>query len=262
MGNASIGTEAAARVADVLLLFTGGQASLGVSTISRELGLAKAVVHRILRSLASREIVVADPASRTYRLGPAAAAIGARALRDSTLRSAAAPVLRRLRDETYETTTLSELAGDARVYLDQFESPQEIKMTVEVGRQFPLHAGASSKAILACLPRRRRDEVLGGQAGAPLPVLTPHTVSDPARLRAELAEIAVRGVAVSRGERQPGAASVAAPVFAIDGEVVGAISVCGPVDRFADDDCARYVPAVRAAAEEISAALGWAAPRG
>ncbi|MQA85822.1 MAG: helix-turn-helix domain-containing protein [Streptosporangiales bacterium] len=251
-----MGTEAAARVADVLLLFTGGPASLGVSTISRELGLAKAVVHRILRSLASRELLVTDPGTRGYRLGPAAAALGARALRDSTLRSAAAPVLRRLRDETYETTTLSELVGDARVYLDQFESPQEIKMTVEVGRRFPLHTGASGKVILACFPEPRREAVLAG----PLAVLTPQTVSDPARLRAELADIARRGAAVSHGERQVGAASVAAPVFGVDGEVAGAISVCGPVDRFGAETCARYVPAVRAAAEEISAALGWAAP--
>src|SRR5262249_1445924 len=48
------GTESAARVADVLTLFIAGPAALGVSEISRELGLSKAVVHRILQSLASR----------------------------------------------------------------------------------------------------------------------------------------------------------------------------------------------------------------
>lgn len=253
-----MGTEAAARVADVLLLFTDGPPSLGVSSISRELGLAKAVVHRILRSLASRKILVTDPGTRTYRLGPAAAALGARALRDSTLRSAAAQVLRRLREETSETTTLSELVGDARVYLDQFESRQEIKMTVEIGRRFPLHAGASSKAILAFLPADRRERVLSGRLAS----LTAATVSDPARLRTDLADIARRGAAVSRGERQVGAASVAAPVFGVDGDVVGAISVCGPVDRFGDVACARYLRAVRAAAAEISAALGWPGPGG
>lgn len=250
------GTEAAVRVADVLLMFTDGSRSLGVTGIGRQLGLSKAVVHRILRSLASRGLVVSDPATRGYRLGPAAVVLGARALRESTVRSAASPVLRRLRDQTGETTTLSEMVGDTRVYIQQFESPQEIKMTVEVGRRFPLHAGASSKVILAYLSADRREAVLAEA----LPRLTARTVTDAGRLRAELAEIARLGVAVSRGERQRGAGSVAAPLFDVDGAVIGGISVCGPVDRFDDGACARHVPLMRAAGEEISRALGWSAP--
>lgn len=126
------GTEAAARVADVLLLFTGGPRYLGVSAISRELDLSKAVVYRILQSLVSREMLATDPGVAGYRLGPAAVALGASALRRFDARVAATPVLRRLREETGETTTLSGLVGDERVYLDQFESPREIKMTVEL----------------------------------------------------------------------------------------------------------------------------------
>lgn len=249
------GTEAAARVADILLLFTTGPEVLGVSEVSRQLGLSKAVVHRILRSLASRDVVVADRGARGYTLGSAAVTMGARALRDSTLRSAARPVLRKLRDTTGETTTLSELVGTARVYLDQFESPQEIKMMVEIGRRFPLHAGASSKVILAFLSRASCDAILS----RPLQALTPNTVTDPERLRPELAEITRVGIAVSGGERQRGAGSVAAPVFGVDG-VVGAISVCGPVHRFDDDTCCSYTSLVRAAAREISARLGGQGP--
>ena len=81
------GTEAAARVADVLLLFTDGPDAWGVSAIARELGLSKAVVHRILQTLVDRRLLVADPATRGYLLGPASAALGARALRESDLAS-------------------------------------------------------------------------------------------------------------------------------------------------------------------------------
>ncbi len=247
------GTEAAARVADVLLLFTTGPSSLGVSAISRELGLSKAVVHRILQSLASREVVVLDGENRGYRLGPAVAALGARAWRDSDLRSTAVPVLRELRDATGETTTLSELIGDARVYLDQVESEQEIKMTVETGRRFPLHAGGSGKAILAFLPEERREALLR----RPLEALTVRTVVDPEQLREELAEVARSFVAISGGERQVGAGAVAAPVFGVDGHVVGSLSVCGPVQRFDPETVARHAPLVRAAGAQVSRALGW-----
>lgn len=247
------GTEAAARVADVLLMFANGPDALGVSEIARELGLSKAVVHRILQSLASRSMVRTDPGTREYRLGPGAIALGARALRDFDLRAAARPTLRRLRDLTRETTTLSALLGNSRLYLAQYESPQEIKMTVPLGRPFPLHAGSSSRAMLAFLPPETVEQVISDG----LRRLASETILDPDDLRRRLRETRASGYATSRGERQEGAGSVAAPVFGVDGEVVGSISVCGPVSRFDPETVARYVPMVRSAAAEISSMLGW-----
>jgi IclR family transcriptional regulator, acetate operon repressor len=249
----SSGTEAAARVADVLLLFVGGPNTLGVSEIARELGLSKAVVHRILQSLTSRSLVRLDPITRGYRLGPGAIALGARALRDFDLRAAARPTLRRLRDLTGETTTLSMLLERSRLYLDQYESPREIKMTVPIGRPFPLYAGASSRAMLAFLPDQTVERVIA----AGLEGMTPETILDPDELRRRLAATRASGFATSRGERQDGAGSVAAPVFGVDGEVMGAVSVCGPVSRFDRDAVDLYVTLVRSAAAEISRSLGW-----
>lgn len=251
-GTPGAGTESAARVADVLLLFAGSGA-LGVSEISRELEFGKTVVHRILRSLASRNLVVFEEASRKYRLGPAAAALGARALSEHELRQVASPVLRRLQRDTGETTTVSELVGTARVYLDQVVSLKEIKMTVELGRPFPLHAGSSSKAILAFCSPELRQLVLAGA----LPTLTPKTVVVREELEAELSRIAEDGVAASLGERQAGAGSAAAPVLGMDGYAVGSISVCGPVDRFDTRTMERLGPLVREAAQEVSDRLRW-----
>ncbi|WP_328302992.1 IclR family transcriptional regulator [Actinomycetospora sp. NBC_00405] len=246
------GTESTSRVADVLLLFVEGPSTLGVTRIARELGLSKAVVHRILQSLAGRDMVVLDPVSREYRLGPSVAALGARALRESDLRSAALPLLRRLRDETRETATLSTPVPHGRVYLDQVVGLHEIKMTVELGRRFPLHAGSSGKCMLAHLDAEHRDEVLA----AGLESLTPHTPVDPVALRAELDDIAARGWAVSAGERQADAGSVAAPVFGVGGDVLGAISVCGPRYRMTDAVATELGPRVVAVAAQISRRLG------
>jgi IclR family acetate operon transcriptional repressor len=238
-------------VADVLLLFAEGPETLGVTEISRRLGLSKAVVYRILRSLVSRDLLV--KAGRSYRLGPAAAALGARALRDFNLRRAALPALRRLQSQTGETATVSALVGTHRVYLDQIPSLKEIKMTVEVGRPFPLHAGGSSKAILAFAPPGLREQILSGRLDA----LTPLTRIRREELEEELEEIGRMGVAASLGERQHGAGSVAAPVLGVDGYAIGSISVCGPVDRFDRETVERLSPMVRAAAREISLKMGW-----
>ncbi|SHG70790.1 transcriptional regulator, IclR family [Jatrophihabitans endophyticus] len=252
--DAGPGTEAAARVANVLMLFASGPQTLGVSAIARELGLSKAVVHRILRTLADKQLISVDGPTREYRLGPATAALGARALRDSGLRAAGVPVIADLRRRTGETTTLSALVPGGRVYLDQFESEQEIKMTVELGTRFPLHAGSSGKVILAFLPPERRDEVLADD----LARLTTRTVVDADALRAQLDEIRTSGVAASDGERQADAGSVAAAVFDVDGVVIGSVSVCGPRSRLDDAARARAVPALQAAADTISRSLGWA----
>ena len=185
-----LGTEAAARVADVLLAFLQGPRSLGVSALARELGLSKAVVHRILQTLVHRGLLTSDLTTREYHLGPAAAALGARSLRESDLRTVAMPVLRELQQATGETTTVSALVPGGRVYLDQVESTKEIKMTVEIGRRFPLHAGSSSTSMLAFLPDAQQEEVLRTH----LEALTARTVVDPEALRERLQ----RGAPVGR----------------------------------------------------------------
>ncbi|WP_216893900.1 IclR family transcriptional regulator [Nocardia alni] len=246
------GTEAAARVADVLLLFTDGPSRLGVSGIARDLGLSKAVVHRILQSLATRGMVVLDPESRQYRLGPAATALGARAFRESDLRASALDLLRALRDETGETATLTALVPDGRIYLDQVEGTHEIKMTVELGRRFPLHAGSSGKCMLAFLPEETRRRTLAG----PLTALTSNTVTDPDDLEAELTLVRELGFARSGGERQADAGSVAAPVFGMTGEVIGSISVCGPRYRVTEEFVEKIAPQLVDTAEHISRRMG------
>lgn len=247
------GTEGAARVADVLLSFVDGPDSLGVSAIGRELGLSKAVVHRIISSLVERGLLAPDPDSRGYHLGPAAAALGARALRESDLRTVAMPILRDLQHRTNETTTISAYVPDGRIYLDQVASTLEIKMTVELGRRFPLHAGSSSRSILAFLATEQREGVLS----EPLEKLTTRTIDDPDTLRESLEITRNRGYAMSDGERQVGAGSVAAPIFGVDGQVRGAISVCGPAARVDGATRDRFAPLVVEAADQISRGLGW-----
>lgn len=248
MTEAMAGTETAGRVIDVLLLFNDGPSALGVTQIARELGLSKAVVHRILRTLADKGMLVSDPGSRGYRLGPAASTLGTRALQDSDLRAAAIDRIHELRDATGETATLTAMVPQGRIYLDQVESGHEIKMTVELGRRFPLHAGSSGKCMLASLPADRREQVLN----LGLPGLTERTTTDPAELRAELDNIRQRGYATSDGERQRDAASVAAPVLGSSGSVLGAVSVCGPRYRVTAEIVDEIAPRVVAAAHDVS----------
>lgn len=240
-------------MADVLLVLGREGTPLGVSEIGRRLGLSKAVVYRILCSLVSRQLVAFEERGRMYRLGPAAAVLGARALGNLDLRRTAMPVLRRLQSETGETATVSQLIGTSRVYLDQVPSLKEIKMTVETGRPFPLHAGASSQVILAFAPPGLKELVLAETLDA----LTPRTMTEREKIEAALERIRKTGTAASFGERQAGAGSVAAPVFGMYGYAIGALSVCGPVDRFDEEALEEIRPLVKHAAIEVSREMGW-----
>jgi DNA-binding IclR family transcriptional regulator len=243
------GTETADRVADVLLLFAQSDKPLGVTQIARTLALSKAVVHRILQSLASRSLVRGVPGGSNYILGPAATTLANKAWSQMDLRTLASPILKRLRDDTRETTTLSVLVGNHRIYLDQYESPQEVKMIVELGPRFALHSGASSRSILAFLPEPFIDEAVR-QLGELRPDL------DEAEYRQKLATIREKGYAVSHNERNTGAASIAAPFFDGSGNVMGSISSSGPVFRYGEEGHEDHVRLVIRAAQEITAAVG------
>lgn len=236
------------RAADVLLLFARvDSADLGVTEIASELGLSKAVVHRILTTLSSKGLIESTDSTRRYRLGPLALSLGVAYLDHIDLRTLAMPALRQLSDRTRETATLSMRYGWERMYVDQVTPDREVKMTVALGRPFPLHTGSSSKAFLAFLPPDEQEAYLRRNE---LVALTPRTITEPDRLRDELAAIRERGYAVSHGERQAGAGSVAAPVLNHRGEPAAVVSVCGPLERFKDE-----VPMISEALVEATRAL-------
>jgi DNA-binding IclR family transcriptional regulator len=241
------------RAADLLNAFTElDGATAGVTELAERLGLSKAVVHRILASLRARGFIDIDERSRRYSLGPASLALGLTYLQQIDVRDAARSVLRDLTDRTDETATLSIRRGDMRMYVDQVTPAREVKMTVQLGHPYPLHAGGSSKAFLAHLPDGRIDEYLVG----PLERVGENTITEPAELRRDLAAIRERGYATSFGERQEGAASVAAPVFDHENGAVAVISVCGPIERFRDE-VDEIAPVLLDATRELSRRLGW-----
>jgi IclR family transcriptional regulator, acetate operon repressor len=239
------------RALAVLGVLAEASQPMGVTEIARRVGLPKSVVHYHVSALVRNRYVEARP-DRRYGLGTAALRLGRGPSANVELRTRALPHLRALHHDTWETVTLSVVLGQERVFVDQLVSPQEISLTVELGRPLPLHAGASGRAVLAFLPEDAREAMLA----QPLERLTRATVIDPARLRALLQTVRETGLGVSHGERQQGVAAVAGPVFDSRG-VAGAISVCGPEYRFDGASIERYGALVRTAAAELSRELGW-----
>ncbi|MER6719568.1 IclR family transcriptional regulator [Streptomyces halstedii] len=225
----------------------------GVSVIARETGLSKAVAYRILRELVAGNFLSFDEDTKVYRMGPGALNIGLAAMRELDVPSIAHRHLVALSELTGQTATLSLRQGWARVYVDQVLSRQEIRMSVALGTSHPLHAGSSSKAILAALPDSEVEDYIDHHR---LDSVTDATITSATTLRDEISLIRAAGYAVSVGERQAEAASVAACLHGPIGQVVGSVSVCGTRAMFGETSSRQLGERVARAAADISADLG------
>ncbi|MFA1550293.1 IclR family transcriptional regulator [Actinomadura chokoriensis] len=226
-------TATVERAADVLMYFAEQRAAtLGVTEVATALGLSKAAVHRILTSLRGHGLIELDEATRRYSLGIGAMKLGMAYLERIDVRTVARPELVALSERTAETVTLSVRSGWTRSYIDQVTPRRELIMSVTLGVPYPLHAGASSKAFLAFLSDDEIDHYLAQPA---LEQFTPETVTNGPRLRREIEEIRARGYARSTAERQPGAASAAAPILDQSDRPIAVISVSGPSERFTEE---------------------------
>jgi IclR family acetate operon transcriptional repressor len=241
------------RTVAILRCFDARHPELGTSDIARLTGLTTSTVHRLLRAMAANRLV-RQGTDRRYALGLLVVQLARGGGMPQTLRDAAMPVLRVLRDTCEETAAVHELmASGERAVIDQVESHHQLRRTYpEIGVPLPLPQGAPGKALLAFLPWTKQVEVLSGQ----LEQITPQSITDPATLADQLARARARGFATSMSERTPGIRTVAAPVFDSSARVVGALSLSGPEMRMPMQRLEQLGDQVAAAAWSVSEVLG------
>ena len=245
------------RLIALLDTFLVGPGELGVTDLAKRLGLAKSVVHRLVTALSGAGYLAHNPSTRRYRLGPKTVRLGVVALSQIDVRQRARPSLVALAAETGETATLSVLDDTQRIYVDQVESVQPVRQTVQLGRPAPLFIGASGKAMLAFLPAPRRGPLIDDAIRVGVRQADGSTL-DESTLLADLDEIRRRGFAISISERILGAASAAAPILDRHGDVVACISLASVTVRHGRAELLGVGPRVRDYAERISAELGYA----
>ena len=217
-----------ANAARLLKEFSHEDRELGVSELSRRLGLATSTVHRMLATLADERLLERGSSSGGYRLGLAIFDLGASVATSRDLHEAALPVMATLRATTGETVQLAVLDGLESVYIDRLESPHTVRIFSRVGTRLPATTTSTGKVLLAALPP---DELSARLAGWEPRRITPHTIVDVSTLRARLTEAAERGWAENLEESRVGVVSVGAPVHDAGGAVVAALSVAAPTDR-------------------------------
>jgi IclR family acetate operon transcriptional repressor len=221
-----------------------------VSEIGSEVGLAGGTVHRLLSTLTARGYARQNPATRKYVLGPRALTL-ASAVRER-LGVLARPFLRELMEISGESANLAALDKNSIVYMEQVPAPRMVRMFTEPGNRVPPHCTGTGKVLLAYQPEEAVDSIIRRSG---LPRFTPRTITDPDRLREELACIREQGYALDTEEMEEGVRCLAAPVFAPDGKVLAAMSISGPAGRLDEERIRELIPHIRRIAESFSASL-------
>lgn len=229
---------------DVLDCFSQRRGDQTISSICRDTGLPPSTAHRILADLVEWGAVERVGHGR-YRLGLKMWHLGSAVPQARRLRDVALPFLEDLYEATHEVVHLGIREGRRLLYLEKLSGRTSVRATSTVGRHLPLHATGPGKVLLAFAEPGLLDELI--EDG--LERRTQFTITDPEPLRRALAEIRRTGVAISCGEASVGTASVAAPIFGSDGNVLASVSVVVSQERL---NTPVLIPPVRAVARAIS----------
>ena len=195
------------------------------------LGLAKSTTRRLLVGLMEIGFAAVDDDGRII-LGERL--LGLASANAAHITTTFRPTVERVAEETGETVDLSLFRGGQMLFIDQIESPHRLRAVSAVGARFPLFDTANGKAALALLDETELDQLL-----APL------AADRNARVRAEVDEVRISGIAFDRDEHTEGISAAGVAGRAAGGNIV-AISVPAPTDRFLAHQ-SRIVAALRRA---------------
>jgi DNA-binding IclR family transcriptional regulator len=240
-------------VSDRLLAIVDGVAAhrgeVGLTELALLTGIAKPTVHRLASELVRHRVL--RRGERGYELGFHLFELGQAVPISRRLRDIALPLMADLLEATHEIVQLAVLDGREVVYLEKLTARQSIKAPSVVGARLPAYSCGLGKAILAYSPPEDVEKVLTG----PMPAVTAATITDPVKLRRELANIRRHGLAYDRGEGTEGIVCVAAPILDYGGAAIAALSITGPRNRLR---IVRIEAAVRTAALVTSRLLNTA----
>ncbi|HUZ23692.1 MAG TPA: IclR family transcriptional regulator C-terminal domain-containing protein [Streptosporangiaceae bacterium] len=210
----------------VIRAFGPDRERLSLSEVARETGLTRAAARRFLLTLVSLGYVRSD--GREFSLRPRVLELGYAYLSGLALPDVAAPHMEEMVARLHESSSISVLDGQHVVYVVRVPTKRIMTVAISVGTRFPAYATSMGRVLLAALPAGELDRYL---ADAAMSSLTDRTVTDPARLRDLLAEVAQQGYSIVDQELEEGLRAVAAPIRGAPDVGTAAINVSAHASR-------------------------------
>jgi DNA-binding IclR family transcriptional regulator len=216
------GVNAVERALAVLDAFIG-DGSRGLADLAKATGLVKPTILRLLVSLEAAGCVVRLADGR-YQLGAKVMQLGTAYASNFRLDQHVLPVLRALADRTRESAAFHIREKDHRLRLFRVESPQSVRDFQKPAVLAPLDATSTGRVLaLATWPD---------------------------------AKVWPTRVYATSGVYDPLTSSVSTAVFGASRELVGALTVSGPIGRFGRADLKMIAGDLAEAARRLSIVLG------
>jgi DNA-binding IclR family transcriptional regulator len=238
---------------EILLLFDASRPAFSVLEIARNLRFSQSKTYRLVRALVHYGLLETPNGSGQYSLGLNALRLGLLAQRKFNVAVIALPFMKELSRMTKETVLLTAVQGNKAICLERVESEEPIRYSLFTpGANLPLHAGASSKVLMAFLPEPEWDPIIAEEG---LRRFTAHTITDGEELKAQLREVRNRGYAFSDQEVDREVRAVAAPILNLRGELIAGLTVAGPAYRLSKKKIQSFGALVKRYAERIARQL-------
>lgn len=227
---------------------------MGITEVSRKVGLNKSTVYRIVQALKGKKYLIQNPLSAQYSLGYKILELGRSFQSNIELRKIANKYLHELSDKSGHTVHLGVLDRKEVVYIDRVEGTDVFQLRyLQVGDRVPVHCTASGKCILAFLDDSELENVLHELDLTPF---TRKTITSLEDLRKELRNIKSLGFSCCNREHNMELRSIGAPIFASRSKVIGAVIITAPYSKIKLGEAGKYGRMVKEAALKISRDMG------
>jgi DNA-binding IclR family transcriptional regulator len=208
----------------LLKQFDEKQVELGISALSRNLGVAKSTVHRVASTLVAEGLLEQDSETELYRLGLGLFSLGALVRQRLSVTTVAKELLTHLRDEFRENVELAVLKDHQVTYLYDFESPRPVRLRTRLGMSLPAVDCAVGMAIVAYQSPPRIQELISASN-------RDLSAADLQSLQSEIEQIQTDGFVTETENFELGAVCVATPIYSLDGSINFACGITVPHQR-------------------------------
>jgi IclR family KDG regulon transcriptional repressor len=246
---------------DILESFTKTEDELGVTELSKKLGLHKNNVFRLLATLEHRGYIEQNKATENYRLGPKTLQIGSIFIEQRECRRQARPILESLMASSGETAVVAVLRGNKVIYMDSVETNKTVRAISRIGAMLPAHCTAVGKAQLAALSPVEIERLYPEIS---LQGLTDKSIKTRDALIAELKKTAEMGYALENEECDPEVRSIGVPAKDFSKSVIAAVGIVAPASRLTDERLEKsgIISLLLESGKALSAKLGFNVPEG
>jgi DNA-binding IclR family transcriptional regulator len=247
------GVQSLGRAFSILEEVARHRDGIGLAELSKQVGLHNSTAFHLAKTMVSLGYIRQERDTKRYRVGRPLFALAASALDEIEMVNLATPIMEDLSRETGESSHFAVRMGDAVVVIARTSGPGAFQLTDRVGVVRPAHCTALGKIILAAL---RPDQLKRFLERVELKPSTKKSITEPAVLLREIAEIRRSAIAFDDGEFNPEVRCVAVPVYNFTGDVIGALGISGPVWRMTDQLLQSRAKIVQAAATRLSNEFG------